>query len=248
MEYHSSPCETEFSSCIPRIISIESPTFIGVSGCESYDMPGQPTPLCRCRVLYIGSAVPLKSKDGLQGIQEPLKQLYPADLSPNSPPPQIPQPGAAAAAEPKGVDAWLSVWINGLVLEYTGDNDKEQFFPIQTLHYCAAVRYVNVAGYALEGGGEKFLPLDSPFANLPDTCHPPIFAAILRRTQGVRVLECHAFICTNEKAANALVKCCFNAYADSMYLDMSNPENSQNGEEWITWEKVLPSQIRRFLV
>lgn len=28
-----------------------------------------PTPLCKCRVLYIGSAVPTITKDGLQGIQ-----------------------------------------------------------------------------------------------------------------------------------------------------------------------------------
>lgn len=27
------------------------------------------TPICRCRVLYLGSAVPRQSKDGLQGIQ-----------------------------------------------------------------------------------------------------------------------------------------------------------------------------------
>lgn len=170
------------------------------------------TPLCRCRVLYIGSSVPIKSKDGLQGIQEPLRQLYPIDHN----------------SDTKGVDSWLNVWVNGLQLEYV-EEEKELFFPIQTLHYCAAVRYVNVAGYALEGGGEKFLPLDSPFANLPDTSHPPIFASILRRTQGVKVLECHAFICTNAKAANALVRCCFHAYADSMYLGLTDGQTGSDG-------------------
>ena len=41
-----------------------------------------PTPICRCRVLYLGSSVPHITKDGLQGIQEPLKELYPeADLA-----------------------------------------------------------------------------------------------------------------------------------------------------------------------
>ncbi len=39
-------------------------------------------------------------------------------------------------------------------------------------------------------------------------------------TMCVQVLECHAFICTNEKAANALVRACFHAYADHMYLKM----------------------------
>lgn len=35
-----------------------------------------------------------------------------------------------------------------------------------------------------------------------------------------QVLECHAFICTNAKAANALVRCCFHAYAESMYVKL----------------------------
>uniref|UniRef100_A0A1I7XAN5 PID domain-containing protein n=1 Tax=Heterorhabditis bacteriophora TaxID=37862 RepID=A0A1I7XAN5_HETBA len=118
----------------------------------------------------------------------------------------------------------LSIWSNGILLEYIeGDKKSETaFFPINTLHYCAAVRYVNVSGYSIEGGGERFLPLDSPFANIPDSPHPPIFAAILRRTTGVKVLECHGFICTNNKAANALVRCCFHAYADSIYLKIDD--------------------------
>ena len=32
-----------------------------------------------------------------------------------------------------------------------------------------------------------------------------------------QVLECHVFICKRETAANALVRCCFHAYADSTY-------------------------------
>ena len=34
------------------------------------------------------------------------------------------------------------------------------------------------------------------------------------------MLECHGFICTNETAANALVRCCFHSYADTIYLKM----------------------------
>ncbi|CAI5445147.1 unnamed protein product [Caenorhabditis angaria] len=167
-----------------------------------------PLPLCRCRVLYIGSSVPTITKDGLQGIQQPLRERYPIDESPDT----------------RGIDSWLSVWSNGILLEYIEGEKKSEtaFFPINTLHYCAAVRYVNVSGYSVEGGGERFLPLDSPFANIPDSPHPPIFAAILRRTTGVKVLECHGFICTNNKAANALVRCCFHAYADSIYLKMED--------------------------
>jgi hypothetical protein len=71
---------------------------------------------------------------------------------------------------------------------------ENTFFPIPTLHYCAAVRYVNVSGFAIEGGGERFIPLDTPFAQIPDSPHPPIFAAIFRRTTGVKV-GCSSFCC-----------------------------------------------------
>merc|ERR1719433_2513199 len=190
--------------------------------------PDDPTPICRCRVLYLGSAVPHVTKDGIQGIQEPLKELYPED-------------GAHGA---KGIDSWLSVWSNGFLLENMDENRKKvsRFFPIEALHYCAAVRYVLVPGSvkdptAVNGGGNsntntlnrsstdknsqsaqpRFLPLDSPFARNPNINHPPLFAAILRRTTGIKVLECHVFICKRETAANALVRCSFHAYADSTY-------------------------------
>merc|ERR1719510_673212 len=101
--------------------------------------PDDPTPICRCRVLYLGSAVPHVTKDGLQGIQEPLKELYPEE-------------GALGA---KGIDSWLSVWSNGFLLENVDENRKKV---------------------------SRFFPIDSPFARNPNITHPPLFAAILRRT------------------------------------------------------------------
>ncbi|XP_053679922.1 uncharacterized protein LOC128730861 [Anopheles nili] len=164
---------------------------------------GESTPICRCRVLYLGSAVPRQSKDGLQGIQEPLRSLYPSE-------------GALGA---KGIDSWLSVWSNGILLENVDENRKQvtRFFPIDSLHYCAAVRQVLIPERGNNNPEPKFLPLDSPFARTPRAQHPPIFAAILRRTTGIKVLECHTFICKREAAANALVRCCFHAYADNSY-------------------------------
>ena len=156
------------------------------------DLSGGPTPICRCRVLYLGSAVPHVTKDGLQGIQEPLKDLYPEE-------------GALGA---KGIDSWLSVWSNGFLLENVDENRKKvtRFFPIESLHYCAAVRYVLVPGTSGAEKVQRFLPLDSPFARNPNINHPPLFASILRRTTGIKVLECHVFICKRETAANALVR------------------------------------------
>ena len=150
------------------------------------------TPICRCRVLYLGSAVPHVTKDGLQGIQEPLRELYP-------------EAGALGA---KGIDSWLSVWSNGLLLENVDENQRRvtRFFPIESLHYCAAVRYVLVpaaSGVSSAAAGAapppsasagvvvdkmaRFLPLDSPFARQPNIHHPPLFACIMRRTTGIKV-------------------------------------------------------------
>lgn len=185
------------------------------------------TPICRCRVLYLGSAVPRQSKDGLQGIQEPLRSLYPSE-------------GAIGA---KGIDSWLSVWSNGILLENVDENRKQvtRFFPIDSLHYCAAVRQVLIPERGNSSPEPKFLPLDSPFAT-PKAQHPPIFAAILRRTTGIKVLECHVFICKREAAANALVRCCFHSYADNSYArQLENGSTSAsvygtlskpNGEGW----------------
>lgn len=173
------------------------------------------TPICRCRVLYLGSAVPHITKDGLQGIQEPLRDLYP-------------EQGSFSA---KGIDSWLSVWSNGILLENVDESMRQvtRFFNIETLHYCAAIRYVVVPGNNGEKV-EKFLPLDSPFARYADPSHPPLFACILRRTTGIKVLECHAFICKKEAAANALVRCCFHSYADSMQAKQmdENPYYMEN--------------------
>lgn len=182
------------------------------------------TPICRCRVLYLGSAVPHVTKDGLQGIQQPLRELYPSE-------------GIAGA---KGIDSWLSVWSNGLLLENVDEKQKRitRFFPIETLHYCAAVRYVIVpeASSALNEQSQnrqqqkaaRFLPLDSPFARSPSAQHPPLFAAILRRTTGIKVLECHGFICKREQPTNALVRCCFHAYGDSMHARQMGGELYQS--------------------
>uniref|UniRef100_A0A1B6DAA8 PID domain-containing protein n=1 Tax=Clastoptera arizonana TaxID=38151 RepID=A0A1B6DAA8_9HEMI len=183
------------------------------------------TPICRCRVLYLGSSVPHVTKDGLQGIQEPLRELYP-------------EQGALGA---RGIDSWLSVWSNGLLLENVDENHKQvtRFFPIDTLHYCAAVRYVLVPEKSSVSSSTqpRFLPLDSPFARSPNPSHPPLFAAILRRTSGIKVLECHTFICKREMAANALVRCCFHSYADSAYarhIDTGNGSNVNNNSVYGT--------------
>lgn len=95
----------------------------------------------------------------------------------------------------------------------------------------------------------RFLPLDSPFARAPNPSHPPLFAAIMRRTTGIKVLECHAFICKREVAANALVRCCFHAYADSSYARQVDANGSLygtlNNDRTSNKDKVTPSRKGR---
>lgn len=214
---------------------------------------GPTSPICRCRVMYLGSSVPLITKDGLQGIQEPLRKLYPDRASLDS--------GSA------GIDSWLSVWSNGILIENVDENGREmkRFFKIGALHYCAAVKYIpsNIFQQAmyscstlphnpsammqqqqqLNGSSMPgFLPLDSPYARLVDSS-PPIFASILRRTTGIKVLECHAFICKREAAANALVRCCFHAYADTMYAkqigaDVHSPADETNDNSGASFQET----------
>lgn len=110
--------------------------------------------------------------DGLQGVQEPLRELYPDN--------------EAGMGLSVGIDSCISVWSNGILIENVDDLGREirRFYPIESLHYCAAVRFVNLPD---SPGITKFLPLDSPYLRHAKSNHPPLFACILRRTTGIKV-------------------------------------------------------------
>lgn len=222
------------------------------------------SPLCRCRVMYLGSRVPHVTKNGLHGIQAPLRDLYPEDkfisnLSSSHPssstnktekqthPNQPATIDISHLTAGLGIDSWLSVWSNGLLLENYDEFGREtkHFFSIETLHYCAAVRYFNTSNLPgldhQDRNSIRFLPLDAPlfqhiaFASSDSStyasmlAHPPVFAAIMRRTSGIKVLECHAFICRRDAAANALVRCCLHSYSDVLRARTLNLNYAKNG-------------------
>ena len=151
-------------------------------------------PLARCRVLYLGSAVPTETAVGLEAVQQPLKERYPARRD----------------GEISGIDAWLTVYSSGMQLQYVADSNQVTWFPIQTLHVCAAVKCVTLINGATGESHPKFISLDSEGA--AGSSHPPMFASIMRRTIGIKVLECHVFICKSNQAAMALVQSCTHAY------------------------------------
>lgn len=89
-------------------------------------------------------------------------------------------------------------------MQYSADPSSTTWFPIQTLHVCAAVK-------AVKGNGSvRFVSLDTAAAQ--SSSSPPMFACIMRRTKGVKVLECHVFICKSNQAAMALVQSCTHAF------------------------------------
>ncbi|KAK7087895.1 uncharacterized protein [Littorina saxatilis] len=152
--------------------------------------------LIRKRVLYIGSAVPLESADGLDGVQKPLLERYPVDDD----------------AAVQGVLAFLSIVPSGITLQYVSDPGRILFFPISSLTLCAAVRCVTKVNGSTGERTHQFMSLSSPQAGGTNAKRPAIFTTITRRTEGRKILECHGFICTSSKDALELVQ--VTSYAD----------------------------------
>jgi hypothetical protein len=100
-----------------------------------------------------------------------------------------------------GIDALLTLFDNGLQLSFVRQPNVVIFYPLSSLIYCASIRFTLVDGDASSGIGWRFLPLDRVAPNR----HPPLFCAVVRRTQIVNGDECHCFITKNEQAALALV-------------------------------------------
>ncbi|ESN95138.1 hypothetical protein HELRODRAFT_193651 [Helobdella robusta] len=149
-------------------------------------------PLVKCRVLYLGSSIPIETSVGLEAVQHPLRERYGcSDVD-------------GGRAKVSGIDSTLTVYSSGILLQYMDDPTACTWFPIQTLHVCCSVKPVRT------GYGCKFVPTDSLEA--AGSVEPPIFAAITRRAKGIKVLECHAFITKTDETSFALVQSCTHAF------------------------------------
>ena len=146
--------------------------------------------LATCRVLYIGSAVPLETASGIDAIQQPLRERYPIDEETTI----------------EGIDTRLTVTDNDLQLLYLNQSDTVIQFPISSLTLCAAVKCVTTINGATGEKTPTFVSLNDPLAKSAGYDRPTIFTAISRRTQGLKVLECHGFICSSPSDALKLVK------------------------------------------
>jgi len=146
--------------------------------------------LCKASVLYLGSAVPIETAIGVEAFQMPCRERYSSGLD--------------SSMNVDGIDSTAIVFSSGLLLKYNGDRSGATWFPIQTLHACAALKAVD-AGY-----GTQFVALDTAEGDASQ--HPPLFAAIMRRTKGIKVLECHIFICKSTEAALTMVQAMTHAF------------------------------------
>lgn len=141
-------------------------------------------------VLYIGSAVPLETSEGLEAIQQPLRSRYPIDNDENV----------------QGILSTLSILPSGIQLRYKNDPSHVVLFPFSALTMCAAVRCVKSTNAATNETSARFVSLSSPEASGANNQRPAIFTAITRRTKGRQVLECHGFITMTPKDALELVQ------------------------------------------
>lgn len=145
---------------------------------------GQDSTMYECRVLYIGSAPPIETLKGIDALQEPLRQRYPNNLE-----------------DVEGIDAVIRVLPAALEVKYIASNEVVQF-PLDRLSICAGVRAVTVTDGTTGETVRQFVPVNTV---QQDSRHPAIFAAIIRRSKGRQIAECHMFICNSTRDALHLV-------------------------------------------
>ncbi|CAF1159526.1 unnamed protein product, partial [Didymodactylos carnosus] len=155
-------------------------------------------PLAQCGVLYLGTATPAAGLRGLDSVQEPLSKRYPVD----------------GTNTVKGIDAIVTVYEDGIQLQFARHPYIAIFYPITSLVYCASLRYAVVDGdpnKQFVSSDWYFAPLDALQSN-KQSKHPPIFCTVFQRSQVLTGEECHCFITKSDDASLALVKALSTAY------------------------------------
>lgn len=154
-------------------------------------------PIFGCDVLYIGSSLPLETVSGLDAFRIPLQQRY-----------------TVVNCRPVGIESVLAIHDTGiglqlgLLLPCGSGSSPSSWFPIQSLHSCAGLRACK--RISSTGG----LDFDWVGSETEDATHPPVFAFISRHTRGLKILECHLFVCRSEAAALCLADSCGFAFSN----------------------------------
>lgn len=137
-----------------------------------------------CHVLYIGSAPSVGTLKGVESLQEPLRQRFPKNLD-----------------DIEGIPAHLRVQPTALEVTYTLSGQVIHF-PLDRLAICAGLRAVAAVDGSTGKISRQFVPVDKVEL---ESANPTIFAAIIRRSKGRQIAECHMFICKSTRDALHLV-------------------------------------------
>ncbi|KRF83222.1 uncharacterized protein Dvir_GJ23180, isoform C [Drosophila virilis] len=150
--------------------------------------------------------LPLKDKvTSLQGLQEPLRQLYLAEVT-----------------KKKLKSGSLDICATGLRIKISGmsstssEDSDANITPFHNIAVWSAVKFV----ISETDGGAAFLPLITDPDNIDKTAlfqplsaneqlaveqsehmHAPIFAVVMRSANAPKILECHGFICKSTEDA-----------------------------------------------
>lgn len=218
--------------------------------------PVQQSPsINRFAVDYLGS-VPLPDKvTSLQGLQEPLKDLYFAYRRAM----ETHQDRLGSDVYMKGT---LEINTNGLKVHHKGQDkgELEQLNPFPTIAVWAAVKFVCRVTRSRNGGVRgmeyAFLPLIAdpdaidkgalfkPLNQLeektivsttqrggtatPYNHHSPMFAVVMRKMGVSKQLECHGFVCACSEDAIVIAANLYQALMNNMLNSSSSNENKRS--------------------
>lgn len=146
---------------------------------------------------YLGSDMLTKGTTGLGVIQKPLREKYFALRK--------------SSSSKLGQEICIRVNPNGITLLSSGKRSGgplEEFYEIASIHFIEAVHFVTIqhkektflgAFIPIEGNNDAsqdklFVPLEKKFKHLTKISHPPMVACVMRRSSGVKAVDCHMFV------------------------------------------------------
>lgn len=159
-------------------------------------------------VTYLGSCMLTTTATGVGAVQKPLRDLY------------FTYRQSGGAPNPSR-QRYLTMSSRGLTMTWKDPSKKaptEVFYSMPNILFWDAVQFVVVKGTKkLCGAFEPldndhsrnkdnlFVVLDKKYHFLQQMRHPSLFICVLRRTTGVKAMDVHGFVCSNDDEALGLV-------------------------------------------
>ena len=159
-------------------------------------------------VTYLGSCMLTTTATGVGAVQKPLRELY------------FSYRQSGGAPDPSR-QRYLTMFSRGLTMswkEASKPSPTEVFYNMPNILFWDAVQFVVVKGTKKLCGA--FEPLDNDHSRNKDNLfvvlekkyhflqqmrHPSLFVCVLRRTTGVKAMDVHVFVCSNDEEALGLV-------------------------------------------